>query len=137
MRHIQALLRHIEPYSDVFSTLVHLEFNASWKACQTCKMIRHIQSFQAFSRTFRDIQGYWCIFSHTHRRATRGNVVGFPFPFLKIGKSVLILTIGLNFWVKFFIQNVVLIVPRRKNSKMFPVEPFFLVFFWQMFIEVL
>ena len=48
----QVLLRHIEPYSDIFrtlcnpsicncaifTTLVHLEPEASSKACQTCKI---------------------------------------------------------------------------------------------------
>ena len=29
------------------------------------------QFTQAFSRIFRDTQGYWCVFSHTHRRTTR------------------------------------------------------------------
>ena len=39
-----------------------------------------------------------------------------------------------HLWIKFFIQNVILRVSRRKNSKMFS---FFLVFFFaEMFIEV-
>ena len=78
---------------------------------------------------FNHFQEYLGIFRGVDPYLTRGKR-GDPFlPILKIEKSVLILTIGLNFWVKFFIQNVVLIVPRRKNLKMFPVEPFFLVFF--------
>ena len=89
IEHIQGLLRRMEPQSDIFGplrnaciyncvilrTLAYLEPKASSKARQTCKMIMHIRSseqfIQVFSRIFRHIQGSWCIFSHTHRRATR------------------------------------------------------------------
>ena len=33
-----------------------------------------------------------------------------------------------HFWVKFFIENIILKVSRRKNSKMFPCEAFFVAF---------
>ena len=35
---------------------------------------------------------------------------------------------SVHLWVKYSIQNVVLRVSRRKNSKIFPAGPFFLVF---------
>ena len=41
------------------------------------------QFIQAFSRIFRHIQGYWCIFSHIYRHATRGERGGLPWPFWK------------------------------------------------------
>ena len=67
----EAIIRHIRP------CIYNLAIFRSSKACRTCKIIMHNQShgieqfIQAFTRVFRHIQGYWCIFSHTHRRATR------------------------------------------------------------------
>ena len=97
-RRIQALLRHIEPYSNIFRTLcnpwiynraifrtlAHLEPELSSQTCQTCKMTRHIQ---VFSRIFRDIQGYWCIFSHTCRCTTRGGAGMFALLFFENRKK--------------------------------------------------
>ena len=63
-----------------------------------------------------------------HRCTTRGR--GRPrLPFLKIEKSVLI-------WVKCSIQNIVLGVSWRKNSKMFPFRTSFSGVFNKIFIEV-
>ena len=67
-----------------------------------------------------DIQGYWCIFTHTHSRANR--VKESPLTFLKIEKSALILREKkdpdcVHLWVKFSIKNAVLRVSRRKNSQ--------------------
>ena len=72
-RHIQALLRHIEPYSDLFRTLCNPCYNrATYRTLtylepyQTCKMIRHFSSHGIFrivySRIFKDIQEYSGIF---------------------------------------------------------------------------
>ena len=110
----------------MFRTLAYLEPEASSKGCRTCQMIMHVQSpnieqfIQTFSRIFRHIQGYLGIFSHTHRRATKGergdlfeNRKKCP-DFGKKGPDCD------HLWVKFSIQNIVLRVSRRKNSKMFP-----------------
>ena len=97
-----AIFRHIQNYVNpciynfgLLKTLLHLEPKAATKACWTCEMIRHIQSprlseqfIQSFSTVLRDIQEYWCIFSHTHRCAIRGRVSwsGLPQPFWKSKK---------------------------------------------------
>ena len=69
-----------------------------------------------------------------HRHATKGGCgggeVGSPLlPFLKIEKSALIFwkkaPDSFHFWIKYSIENVVLRVSWRKNSKIFPVGPFF------------
>ena len=75
-RHIEALLRHTEPYSDIFRilwspciyncaifrTLTYLKPKASSKACPTCKMFRHTQSpgiiRTVYSRIIKDLLGY-------------------------------------------------------------------------------
>ena len=75
------------------------------------------------------------------RRATIGGWGGgFFYLFLKIKKSALILKKGphsVHLLVKFSIQNVVLRVSRRKNSKTFPCGAFFSYVFNEIFIEVL
>ena len=100
------------------------------------------QFIQAFSIIFRHIQGYWCIFSHTHRRATRvgmGWGVGWgggsgrlPLIFLKIEKMCPDFWKKgpdcVHLWIKFSIQNVVLRASRRKSTKLFPVGSLFLLF---------
>ena len=73
VRHIQALLRHIESYSEIFKTLcnpcicnhaifktlTHLEPGASSSVCGICKMIRHVQCpgiiRTVYSTIFKDI----------------------------------------------------------------------------------
>ena len=57
--------------SCIFKTLAYLETETSSKACQTCRMTKHIESpgiaeqfILASSRIFNDIQYFWCIFSH-------------------------------------------------------------------------
>ena len=73
---------------------------------------------------FKHIRGYWCIFSHTHRRTTRGER-GEISPTLfenrrkwsDFGKKDLDCV---HLWVNFSVQNVVLRVSSWKNSKMFP-----------------
>ena len=56
---------------------------------------------------------------------------GLPFSFLKIEKGLLVWGKKgpdcVHLWVKFSIQDVVLVVCRRENSKMFPCGAFFLV----------
>ena len=55
-----------------------------------------------------------------------------PLHFFENQKSALILgkkgPDSVHFWVKYSIQNIVVRVSRRKNSKIYPVGPFFLVF---------
>ena len=143
--------RHIDTNSDIFRTLhnlciynhaifrtlADLEPDPSSKACETCKMIRHIQCpgivKTVYSNIFKDIQGYSVylgIFRDIHAYSVQltGVQVGesdaysvtvtgvqlegsrrrLPWPFLKIGKSILILekkplivyTFGLNFYSK-------------------------------------
>ena len=92
-------------------------------------MIRHIQSpdigqfIQALSKVFSHIRGYWCVFSHTQMCAIRRGGESCPNLGNKGPDSV-------HLWVKFHFQNVVLIVFRRKNFKMFPYRAVFLCF-WQ------
>ena len=50
-------------------------------------------------------------------------VGGLPCPYLKIENCV-------HLWVRFSIQNVILGVSSRKNSKMFPCVAFFFLCFW-------
>ena len=130
LRHIEALLRTIEPYSDIFRTLhnpciynrailrtlAHLEPEASkpvkyvrWS--YIFKVLTESQQFiQVFSRTLRDIQGYWCLFSHTHWHATREEWEASPALFKNRRKCPDFLKKGpdcVHLWVKFSIQNVV------------------------------
>ena len=74
MRHFKnaGLVRTV--YSGLFRTLGHLEPEVSSKVSQTCSMIGHIQSLGIVRTVYwsKDIQGYWCIFINTGRRATRG-----------------------------------------------------------------
>ena len=148
MRHIQVLLRRMETYLELCVTLActtvsYSEYKASSKACGTCKVkwscifkvLAQTEQFtQAFSRIFRHIQGYWSIFSHTHRRATRGRGGGEgrpPLVLLEIEKcpdSWKKDTDWVHLEVKFSIQNVVLRVSTRKTPKCSPTEPLFLVF---------
>ena len=136
------ILRHIEAYSGIieaygatclynraiFKTLAYSKPEASSKDCPTCKVIMHIQSpvivktvySSIFSRIFRHIEGYWCIFSHTHKRATRGGGGRRGLPcFFKNRKKCP--DFGqknpdcVHLWIKFSIQNVVSRVPRRKK----------------------
>ena len=82
------------------------------------------------------IQGYWCIFSNNHRCVVsgRGNASS-PFSFFENWKNWKKFP-GfskkgpdcVHLWVKFSIQNVLLRVSRRENSKMFPYRASFLVF---------
>ena len=76
LKHIQALLKYIEPYSDIyrtlnnpriydhviFTTLAHLEPKASSKTCPKRKMIRYILDpgilKTVCSRIFKDNWGY-------------------------------------------------------------------------------
>ena len=73
LRHIQALLRHIEPYSDIFRTLCNPSIynrvifrtlipEASSKACRTCKITWHIQSLGIVGTLRKHFQGYLGIF---------------------------------------------------------------------------
>ena len=79
---IETLLRHIEPYPDIFRTLchpcicnstmlrtlIHLELEESSKACRKSKLIKHIQMpgivRTVYSSIFKDVQGYSGILIH-------------------------------------------------------------------------
>ena len=104
LSHIHALLRRMEPLN-IFGNLrnpciynrAYLEPQASSKACRKCKIscifkaLEQSELFiQAYSRIFKHLQGYWCIFSHT---LTGVQLVGDGRPLLqfwKIEKSSLI-----------------------------------------------
>ena len=148
-------MRHIEPHSDIFrilcnlyiyngdifGTLTHLEPEAFSKACQTSKMIKYIQSpgivRTVHSSIFNYILGYSGILMHIHphSQATSKQGGGHPCTFLKIKKKST--DFGkkgpdcVHLWVKFYIQNVVLRVSKKRNSKKFPCGTFFsCVFFF-------
>ena len=150
---------NIEPHSDIFrtlcnpyiyngvifGTLTHLEPEASSKACQTSKMIKHIHS-PGIIRTvywsiFNYILGYSGILMHIYpnSQATNKRGGGHPCTFLKIKKSTDFGKKGpdcVHLWVKFYIQNVVLRVSKKRNSKKFPCGTFFsCVFFLQNVYE--
>ena len=97
------------------------------------------QFIQTYSRTFRHIQEYWCIFSHTYRRATMEESGGLPCSFWKSRKECP--DFGkkgpdrVHHWVKFSVLNAVLRVSRRNKSKMFPWGASFSCVFVEMFIE--
>ena len=60
----------------------------------------------------------YLLFTHSHRHTTRREEGRLPCPFLKIDKCLDFGEKGsdcVHIWVKFFIQNVVLIVSRRKK----------------------
>ena len=111
-------------------------------------MIRHIRGPDkvrtGYSSIFKNIQEYSGILMHIqpHSQASSqgGGGSGFPCPFLKMEKSVLILEENcpdcVHLWVKFSIQNAVFRVSKKKNSKMFPYGAFFSCVFDEMFIEV-
>ena len=66
-----------------------------------------------------------------HRRATGREKGSLPCRFLELKKLSWFLKERpwcIHPWVKFSIQNIVLRVSRRKNSKLFPCGPLFLVF---------
>ena len=144
MRHIQALLRRMELQSYIFGTLrnsciwnraifkilAYLEPDTSSNVCQTYKIIIIFrvlayseQFIQAFSRIFRHIQGYWCIFRQTHRRAKEGEG-RLPLSLFENRKKCS--DFGkkgphcVHLWVKCSISNEVLRVYRSKSSKIFP-----------------
>ena len=100
---------------------------------------------EAFLRIFRDIQRCWCILSLAHRHATSGQG-GWrerksPLPFLKMKNSVLILRQRgfdfVHFWLKFSIQNAVLIVSGRETPKCFPFGPHFLLLLTKCLLKCL
>ena len=82
-----------------------------------------------FSGIFRRIRGSWCIFSHTHRSATRAslplseNQKKCPDFWKKDSDFVLL-------WVKFSIQTLIL------TPKYFPARPLFSGTFDEIYIEV-
>ena len=84
---------------------------------------------------FRHIQGYWYIFHHINKRATRGERGGLHYHFWKSKKVSWFwkerswLCPSLDFI--FSIQNVVLRVFRRKTSKMIPSRTSFSGSFWR------
>ena len=135
-----SLFRHFQAYSGICSH-VHLEHKTSSRVCETCKMMYYISSifsflslnrffnFQGYLGIFRDIDAY----SATHTGTQLGGEGRPPLSYLNMenkfsdfGKKGP--TDYVHIWVKFSIQNVVLRIPWRKNSKMFSCGPLFLVF---------
>ena len=175
MRYIQALLRHIDPNSDIFRTLhnlcvynhaifrtlADLEPDPSSKGCETCKMIRHVQCpgivKTVHSNIFKESQGYSVylgIFRDIHAYSVQltgvqlgesdaysvtvtgvqleGSRRGLPWPFLKVGKSILILEKKapdcVHLWVKFLFKMWFWEYLGERTSICFPAGLFFLVF---------
>ena len=143
---MQALLRCMEPNSDILRTLrnpciynsailrivAYLEPESSSKACWTCKMIMHIQSHgivrTVCSSIFKDIQRYsGNSYSVTLTCATRGREEASSTLFENGKKCPDFGKKGLNcvhlwvnyLWVEFSIQNVVLRLSKGKCSKKF------------------
>ena len=92
--HIRTLYNPYIYNRAIFRILAYSEPEVSSRACGTCKMIGYIQSpgivrtvYSIISRKFRDIQGDWCIFSHTHRRPTKGDWEISPAFFRKLKKK--------------------------------------------------
>ena len=87
--------------------------------------------FRSYLGIFRDIDAYSATLTSTQLERESGGSL--PYPFLKVPVGAFILErkalIVSIFWVKFYIKNVVLIVSRRKNSKLFLCEIFFFLFF--------
>ena len=128
-------LRHIEPYSDIrtlynpciynriyaFRTVIYLERGASSKVCQTCKMIRHIHSPGIFRTVYSSIFKDLGIFRDIDAYSVRLTGVQ-----LRGGDPDCV-----YLWVKFSIQNVVLMVPRRKKIQNISLWVAFFLCFWR------
>ena len=139
--HMQALLRCMEPNSDILRTLrnpcmynsailrilAYLEPESSSKSCWTCKMIMHIQSHgivrTVCSSIFKDIQRYSgnsysvTLTCTTRRREEASSTLfenGKKCP--DFGKKGLDCV---HLWVEFSIQNVVLRLSKGKFSRKF------------------
>ena len=128
LRDIQVLLRHIEPYSNIFRTLcntciynraifrilAYLEIEESSKVCWTNKMIKYIQSpgivRTVYSTILKNVLRYSGILMHIHLhlQVTKGKLKNMLW-FWKKGNDFI------HFIVKFAIQNAVLRVSRRNN----------------------
>ena len=152
LRHIKAYSGIIEAYRDIlgtlrnpciynraiFRTLAYLEPEASSKVCWTYKMFMHIhthgieQFIQGFSRMFRHIQdiGSDSATLTGVQLGRKGEVSPALFENRKKCPDCV------HHWVKFSTQNVVLIVSRRKNVKMFSCGDSFIFCFDEMFIKV-
>ena len=112
----------------IFRSLAHLELKTSLKACQTSTLISLFKHFQGHLGIFGDTD----TFSATLTGAQLGGGGRPPPPFFESRKKCP--DFGkkrpdcVHPWVTFSIQNIVLVASRRKNSKIFPCESFFLVF---------
>ena len=135
----------------IFRALAYLEPKASSKPCWHVRwscifgVLAWSERFSQFSKIFRHIQGYWCIFSHTGvqlgaalpwREPSIGGIT--PLPFLKIKKvpwfwkeRPWLCPSGLN-----YLQNLDVRVSRRKNSQNFTQRGLYSCVFDKMFIEV-
>ena len=133
LRHIQALLSRMDIFGTlrnpcvnnraIFRTLAYLEPEASSKACGTCMMIMLIQSPGIVRSIFKHFQGYLGIFrvidaysatSTGAQLAVRSEASPALFENRRNCPHFV------HLWVKFSIQNIVLRISKRKNSKMFP-----------------
>ena len=137
----------------IFRALAYLEPKASSKPCWHVRwscifgVLAWSERFSQFSKIFRHIQGYWCIFSHTGAQLGaalpwREPSIGgglLPCPFWKSKKCPDFEKKDpdcVHLWVKLSIQNLDVRVSRRKNSQNFTLRGLYSCVFDKMFIEV-
>ena len=142
-------MSHVEPYSDIFRilfnpcicnrvtfrTLAHLELEASSESLSS------MEDNQAYSepwhsqyRLLKHFQGYLGIFIDTYSTTPTGvQLGGREGPHLRFFENRKKCPDCDHLWVKFFIQNVVLRVLRRKDSRIFPCQDIFLVFLMNVY----
>ena len=158
LRNIQALLRHIRPYLKHCVTLAYttVQYSEPWhiynpKHLQKLKHVgwSGIESWHSQSSLFKHFHSYFGIFrdievySVTLTDIQLGEGRRPPLLFFEIWKKCP--DFGkkgpdcVNLWVKFSIQNIVLRVSARKNSKMFPSGAFFheMCFWWNAYQSAL
>ena len=121
-----------------FRTLAYLEPEASSKYVQHVRWSSYSESWHSHNSLFKHFQGYLGIFSSIN--AYSATLTGVQLA--ESGEASLTLFENrkgctdfgkkgpdcVHLWVKFPIQNLVLRVSRRKNSKMFPCGTSFFVF---------
>ena len=130
MRRIQALSRHIEPYSDIFKTLCSpciysrtiftalalMKPEVLSTVCRTCKMTRHIQRLGLIRSLCKHFQGYLPVFTNINENMKLGKEGHkLPQPFFENKKNALILgektpivsIFGLKFPLKMYLSSSV------------------------------
>ena len=137
-------MRHIEPYSVTFRTLcnpyIYSPYSELWNTLnprhlqKPVEQVRWSSIFRALSERivslFKHFREFWGIFRDID--AYSATLTCAPLPFFEnwkkhpdFRKKALLVSI---FWVKFYTQNVVLKISRRKNTKTFSGKTFFFVF---------